>query len=183
MITPLDIQNKEFKKSLFGYKTKDVDGYLDYINRDYEELYRENIELKDKIGILTDQIRQYNNLEETLKDTLVIAQTTADEVTSSSRKKAELIVEEAEMDARERIIEANEQVKYIKGEYEYLKNEMSIFKSRYEAFMKAQLGTIQDFYKDFEEKNNGKQVTKDESNKDDVLKDVDDLKDVDELGA
>lgn len=175
MITPLDIQNKEFKKSLVGYKTKDVDGYLDYINRDYEELYRENIELKDKIGILTDQIRQYNNLEETLKDTLIIAQTTADEVTSSSRKKAELIVEEAEMDARERINEAKEQVKNIKKEYEYLKKEMFIFKSRYEAFMQAQLGTIKDFYNDFEAKDGLKQFTEDGSKGADVLKDVDDL--------
>ena len=124
MITPLEIQNKEFKKSLIGYRAKDVDKYLDYINKDYEDLYRENIELKDKIGILTDQIRQYNNLEETLKDTLIIAQTTADEVTSSSRKKAELIVEEAEMDARERINEAREQVKNIKIDYEYLNKEM-----------------------------------------------------------
>ena len=48
MITPLDIQNKEFKKSLVGYKTKEVDAYLDSINEDYEKLYKENIELKDK---------------------------------------------------------------------------------------------------------------------------------------
>ncbi|HZK33233.1 MAG TPA: DivIVA domain-containing protein [Tissierellaceae bacterium] len=177
MITPLDIQNKEFKKSLIGYKTKDVHKYLDYINKDYEDLYRENIELKDKIGILTDQIKQYNNLEETLKDTLIIAQTTADEVTSSSRKKAELIVEEAEMDARERINEAREQVKNIKIDYEYLKKEMFIFKSRYEAFIQGQLGTIKDFYNDFEAKDASKHIIEDE------LEDADALKDVDHLGA
>lgn len=177
MITPLDIQNKEFKKSLLGYKTKDVDGYLDYINRDYEELYRENIELKDKIGMLTEQIRQYNNLEETLKDTLIIAQTTADEVTRSSRKKAELIVEEAELDSRDRINEANKQVDNIKKEYEYLKKEMFVFKSRYEGFMQAQLGSLQDFYNNFEQNNNSKQSTEEE------LRDADILNDVDDLGA
>lgn len=175
MLTPLDIQNKEFKKSLVGYKTKDVDGYLDYINKDYEELYRENVELKDKIGILTDQIRQYNNLEETLKDTLIIAQTTADEVTSSSRKKAELIIEEAEMDARDRINDSKEQVKKIKKEYEYLKKEMFIFKSRYEGFMEVQLKTIQDFYNDFEEKDKLNQSTEEKLKESDVLDDVEDL--------
>lgn len=175
MITPLDIQNKEFKKSLIGYKTKDVDGYLDYINKDYEELYKENVELKDKIGILTDQIRQYNNLEETLKDTLIIAQTTADEVTSSSRKKAELIIEEAEMDARDRINDAKEKVQNIKKEYEYLKKEMFIFKSRYEGFMEVQLKTIQDFYNDFEEKNKLNQSTEEKPKESDVLDDVEDL--------
>ena len=50
MITPLDIQNKEFKKSLIGYNTREVDTYLDAINDDYEKLYRENIELKIRLG-------------------------------------------------------------------------------------------------------------------------------------
>lgn len=158
VITPLDIQNKEFKKNLIGYKTKDVNEYLDYINKDYEELYRENIELKDKIGILTDQIRQYNNLEETLKETLVLAQTTADEVTKSSRKKAELIIEEAELDAKNRISEATDMVKHIKKEYEDLKKEMLVFKSRYEAFIRGQLVTVQDFYNDFDEGNESKET-------------------------
>ena len=84
MITPLDIQNKEFKKSFRGYKESEVDQFLDEIIEDYEKLYKENIELKDKILILTEQIKQYNNLEETLKDTLIVAQSTADEVTSIS---------------------------------------------------------------------------------------------------
>lgn len=175
MITPLDIQNKEFKKNLFGYKTKDVDKYLEYINKDYENLYRENVEFKDKISILTDQIRQYNNLEETLKDTLIIAQTTADEVTSSSRKKAELILEEAEMDARELINESKEQVKNIKKEYEYLKKEMFIFKSRYEAFMQAQLSTIKDFYIDIESNDSSNQPIKGKLKEKDISDELKDL--------
>lgn len=175
VITPLDIQNKEFKKSLIGYKSKDVNSYLDYINRDYEKLYRENIELKDKIGVLTEQIKQYNNLEETLKNTLIIAQTTADEVTTSSRKKAELILEEAELDARERINEAKEKVKSIKGEYEYLNKEIYIFKSRYEALMESQLVTIQDFYINFESKNSSKEHINKRILKADVQNNVNDL--------
>lgn len=182
MITPLDIQNKEFKKSLGGYRTKDVDGYLDYINTDYEKLYKENIELKDKIGMLTDQIRQYNNLEETLKSTLVIAQSTADEVTNTARKKADLILEEAELDANNLIKEAEEKVKNIKREYEDLKKEMFIFKSRYENFMQAQLTTVQDFYNDFEEKNELKK-SKDKTSIEDSSEEVDILNDVDNLGA
>lgn len=151
MITPLDIQNKEFKKSVVGYKTREVDGYLDFINTDYEKLYRENVELKDKIGVLTDQIKQYNNLEETLKSTLVVAQSTADEVTQSARKKADLIVEEAELNAKNKINVALDEVKNIKLEYEQLKKEMAIFKTRYESFIKSQLITLEDFYNDFED--------------------------------
>lgn len=151
MITPLDIQNKQFKKTIMGYKARDVDGYLNFINTDYEKLYRENVELKDKIGVLTDQIRQYNNLEETLKNTLVVAQSTADEVTKSARKKSNLIIEEAELKSKNKINNALDEVRKIKQEYEQLKKEMFVFKSRYESFIKSQLSTLEDFYTDFED--------------------------------
>ncbi|NLN14418.1 MAG: DivIVA domain-containing protein, partial [Tissierellia bacterium] len=104
MITPLDIQKKEFKKAIRGYDPKDVDSFLDELLIDYENIYKENIELKDKVNLLADQIRQYKTLEETLKDTLIVAQSTADEVTSSARKKAENIIEEAEIKGQ-RLIE------------------------------------------------------------------------------
>lgn len=156
MITPLDIQNKDFRKSFRGYKAREVDTYLDNINEDYEKLYKENIELKDKIAMLTDQIRQYNNLEETLKSTLVIAQSTADEVTTSARKKAELIIEDAEIEAKNRINEAICEVKSIKQEYEILKEQIYVFKTRYESFIKTQLLSLDDFYKGFEVNNQKK---------------------------
>lgn len=175
MITPLDIQNKEFKKSLIGYNTREVDTYLDAINDDYEKLYRENIELKDKIGILTDQIRQYNNLEETLKSTLVIAQSTADDVTSAARKKAELIIEDAEIQAKNRTNEALNEVRNIMKEYDYLKKEIFIFKTRYESFIKAQLISIEEFYKDYENKNQAKKIDVDEESIDENLDEIDHL--------
>lgn len=180
MITPLDIQSKEFKKSLIrGYRTKEVDIYLDSINDNYEKLYKENIELKDKIGILTDQIRQYNNLEETLKSTLVIAQSTADDVTGSARKKAELIIEDAEIQAKNRIGDARDQVKSINAEYEYLKKEIFIFKTRYESFIKAQLISLEEFYKDYENNNRSKKIIADEE----LLVVNDKIEEIDHLGA
>lgn len=158
MITPLDVQGKEFKKSVMGYNSKEVDIYLDELGSSYEKVYKENIELKDKIGMLTDQIRQYNNLEETLKSTLVIAQSTADDVTSSARKKAELIIEEAEMKSKNLVDQANEEVRKIMREYDHLKKEIFIFKTRYESFVKAQLISIDEFYKDYENKSTNKEV-------------------------
>lgn len=179
MITPLDIQSKQFKKSLIGYNTREVDDYLDSINDNYEILYRENIELKDKIGVLTDQIKQYNNLEETLKSTLVMAQSTADDVTSSARKKAELIIEDAELHAKNRINEAINEVRNIMKEYDNLKKEIFIFKTRYESFIKAQLISIDEFYKDYENKNQSKEINFDEEN----ISEDDNLDEIDHLGA
>lgn len=186
MITPLDIQNKEFKKSLRGYSSKEVDIFLDNINNDYEKLYRENIELKDKIGMLTDQIRQYNNLEETLKSTLVLAQSTADDVTASARKKAELLIEEADLRAQTLIRNAMGEVKDINMEYDSLHREMFLFKTKYKSFMQAQLMSLEEFYKDQESEKDHKSFedTKIESQDEDI-EDIqeDDNIEVDDLGA
>ena len=177
MITPLDIQNKEFKRSFRGYSPKEVDIFLDNINNDYEKLYRENIELKDKISMLTDQIRQYNNLEETLKSTLVLAQSTADDVTGSARKKAELVIEEAELHAQGLIRNAMEEVKDINMEYDSLHREMFLFKTKYKSFMQAQLMSLEEFYKDQESE-------KKDKNLEEIKNDnVDDNVDTDDLGA
>ena len=168
MITPLDIQNKEFKKSFRGYSTKEVDTFLDNINNDFESQYRENIELKDKIGMLTDQIRQFNNLEETLKSTLVLAQSTADDVTSSARKKAELLVEEAELHAQNLIRDAMEEVKKINVEYDALYREMFLFKTKYKSFMKAQLIALEEFYEGQELEKNNERVEDMANNQEDI---------------
>jgi cell division initiation protein len=146
LITPLDIQNKEFRKKFRGYDKKSIDEYLDKIVEDYERVYKENIELKDKVAILTDQIRQFNTLQETLKNTLVVAQTTADQVTTSARSKANLIVEEAELSGKVILDNAKDDVRRINKEYDHLKKELFMFKTRYRSFIQSQLLTIDEFY-------------------------------------
>ena len=59
MIAPIEIENKEFKKVLRGYKEEEVDEFLDLVKEDYEQLYRENAELKEKVRLYQDQINKY----------------------------------------------------------------------------------------------------------------------------
>jgi len=150
MITPLDIQNKEFKKSIRGYNETEVDEFLDEILKDYEKLYKENMELKDKILLLNEQIEKYNSLEHTLKETLIVAQSTADEVIGAAKKKANSIIESANVEAKRLIDEANNEVYRIRKEYEHLVKEMLIFKTRYKSFIEAQLTTLEEFYSEME---------------------------------
>lgn len=153
MITPLDIQNKEFKKVFRGYKAKLVDGFLNEIIEEYERIYKENIELKDKVLILTDQIRQFNTLQDTLKNTLILAQTTADDVTTSARNKANLIIEEAELNSKIILDNAKDDVNRINNEYDQIKKELFMFKTRYKSFVQSQLLTIDEFHKEIIEEN------------------------------
>jgi cell division initiation protein len=147
MITPLDIQNKNFKKTFRGFNPREVNAFLSEMIDDYERMYKENIEYKDKINMLTDQIRQFQTMEETLKSTLLVAQQAADEVTVNARNKAEIIVENAEDTGRRIIDQSREDVRAIKEEYDYLQKELFVFKTRYESFLKSQLLSLEEYYK------------------------------------
>ncbi|WZL74770.1 DivIVA domain-containing protein [Clostridiaceae bacterium 35-E11] len=142
MITPLDIQNKEFKKAMRGYKENEVDEFLDKVITDYEKLYKENIELKDKITLLNEQIEKYANLEKTLNNTLLVAQSTAEEVGANARKKAELIIKEAEMKAVKIMDDANNSVEKIKQAHEEEKKQLHIFKTRFKTLLESQLEAV-----------------------------------------
>lgn len=145
MITPLDIQNKNFKKSFRGFNSKEVSSFLSEMISDYERMYKENIEYKDKINILKDQIRQYQTMEETLKSTLLVAQQAADEVTVNARNKAAIIIENAENIGQKNIEKSYEDVREIKKEYEYLQKELFVFKTRYKSFLNSQLLSLEEY--------------------------------------
>ncbi|KXZ39577.1 cell division initiation protein [Alkalithermobacter thermoalcaliphilus JW-YL-7 = DSM 7308] len=150
MITPLDIENKEFKKSLRGYKEEEVDEFLDQVKEDFEKLYKENIELKDKLNMMTEQVTRYKNIEETLKNTLIVAQNTAEDVNATALKKAQVIIEEAELKARKIIENANNEVIDIKKEYEEIRKEFKIFKNKFKSLLENQIKTVEETFEDIE---------------------------------
>lgn len=128
MITPIDIGSKEFKKTALGYSPEEVEKFLNEILADYEALYKENIELKDKVTMLNEGIHHYKALEQMIQNTMVTAEKSAEEVRNAARKKAEAIISEAERHSGEmtyvantRLQEANYQVMKIKNEHDNIK--------------------------------------------------------------
>lgn len=99
-LTPLDIRHKEFTRAMRGYKDLEVDEYLDEIVDEFERLYNQNNDYRDRLEILGEKLEQYQNIEETLKKTLVSAQQQADELKQNSKKEADLILRDAELKAR-----------------------------------------------------------------------------------
>ena len=88
MITPLDIENKKFSKQMMnGYSVEEVDDFLDELTLDYEKAYKESTELKVKVDELENSIVHYKTIEETIQNTLVMAQSTADEVKEVAKNK------------------------------------------------------------------------------------------------
>jgi cell division initiation protein len=148
MLTPMEIHNKEFKKGMRGYKEDEVDEFLDKVVADFERLYRENGELKDKISVINEKVESYSLMEKTLQSTLVVAQTTADDVVANSRKKAEGIIREAEEQARRIIEDANRSVMDLHRDFENLKKEVQVFKTRFKTLLESELEALNSNLKD-----------------------------------
>lgn len=110
MLTPLDIHNKEFRKSMRGYSIDEVDEFLDEIIRDFESLYKENLDLKDKMQKQEENINQYKEIEQALQNTLVLAEKIADEVKHNAQKEAELQIWEARKKGEQIIAKAEDEI-------------------------------------------------------------------------
>lgn len=143
-LTVLDIANKEFKTSLRGYNQDEVDEFLDEVMRDYEALMRENDELRQNTSGMGEKLEQYRTLEQTLQNTLVVAQGTAEEMKAAARKEAELVVREAEARARELIQKAETDVQRQQADLERLKRESDQFRARVRSLLESQLTLLKE---------------------------------------
>ncbi|CVK19877.1 MULTISPECIES: DivIVA domain-containing protein [Sporomusa] len=139
MLTPLEIHNKEFKRGFRGYNEEEVDEFLDRVIKDYETLYRDNMDLKETIDRLNSKLEHYQHMENTLHSTLVIAQETAEEVKLNAKKETELIIKEAEIRAQKLVDEAISKVRKLTGESEELQKQSQIFRTRLRTLLQAQM--------------------------------------------
>lgn len=147
-LTPMDINNKEFKRGLRGYNPEEVDEFLDEIVDNYEELYKENSKLKEKITSYSEKVDHYTKIESTIQNTLVLAQNAAEQAKSSSQKEAELIVKNANETAQKILDKAHNDVLEINSEFERVKQEFIKFRAKYRNFINTQLETFDDLEKD-----------------------------------
>lgn len=143
MLTPLDIHNKEFRRSFRGYNADEVDEFLDEVVRDFEIIIKENNELKERLGELDSEVARFKKLEETLNNTLIVAQATAEEVKNNAHKEAELIIKEAQQQAAALIEEAKQKCREYEAELERLKAEFQTFKARMRALLQSYLEMLE----------------------------------------
>ena len=154
----MDIHNKDFKRSFRGYNEDEIDDFLDKVVNDYEKLFRENDRLKEDLARAKKDNEQYQQLEQNLKDTLLVAQKTAEEVTSNARKNAEETREntakecanklhEAEMKAEKIIEDAKNKAQVIVAEYDRLVREKNTFLRKIKVTLESELAVIDETMK------------------------------------
>lgn len=135
MLTPLDIQKKEFHRRLRGYSEVEVDEFLDQVLEDYEFLYRQNASLKEEVERLKAELERFAGLEETLKNTLVLAQKAAEEARNNAQKEAELIIKEAEARARALEEEGRRRLELLEEEFRKLEGKIATYKAQAKALL------------------------------------------------
>jgi len=150
MLTPLEIENKKFSKQMMnGYNVEEIDDFLDVITVDYEKLYKEVSDLKSKVKEMEDSVSHYKNIENTLQNTLVMAQSTADEIKKIANQQADQIIKEAELKAKEAIsFLKTERIEEMK-KFEEVKKQFDVYKAKMEALLISQLELLKENEPDY----------------------------------
>lgn len=149
MITPLDIENKKFsKRALNGYSTEEVDDFLDELTIEYEKIYKEVADSKQTIEDLNAELAKYKSMESTLQNTLVMAQTTAEDVKNVAKQQAEIIINEAQTAAKEQLSKINSEIKLKEKELEDLDKQFDVYKAKMESLLISQLELLKNSLKD-----------------------------------
>ncbi|MBO8158576.1 DivIVA domain-containing protein [Thermosyntropha sp.] len=111
MITPMEIRNQQFSRAMRGFKEEEVKNFLYHIAQNYESLYSENARLKENIQQLEYELAKYRKLEETMNNSLLLAQQAAEEYKNNARKEAEFILENAKQKIAEMLFIYQEIIK------------------------------------------------------------------------
>ncbi len=147
-LTPMDISNKEFKKGFRGYDIEEVDEFINEIIENYEEIYKENSRLKENLSRVNEKLEHYVKIENTIQNTLLLAQNAAEQAREASQKESDMILKNANEAAKRILDKAHNDVISINDEYEKVKQEFIKFRAKFRNFMNAQTQTFDELEKD-----------------------------------
>jgi cell division initiation protein len=105
-MTPLDIQRHEFQQRTFrGLDPAEVRVFLNAVSEEMEHLRSGNEKMSEEVRRLTALLSEHHQREEILKNTLVAAQRTSEELKENAKKQSQMLLKEAEL-AADRLVEA-----------------------------------------------------------------------------
>ena len=127
-----------------GYNADEVDDFLDELTTEYERLYKENAELKEQMESSKKDLEHYRTVEHTLQNTLVMAQSTADDIKKMAEQQAEQIVKDAQLNARKATEDLSRQEFELRVKLEEMKKKFDVYKVKMEALLVSQLDLLHD---------------------------------------
>ena len=141
-LSPLDIRKQEFKKVMRGFDPIEVETFMETIANEFENLLKEQNDLRTKIVELETQLKDYKQMERTLQQTLMQAQEATGKTYEAARREAESIVKEAELKAAQILNQAGEEMGKLNNEITQLKARKDSLVGRLRVLLSSELDMI-----------------------------------------
>lgn len=141
-LTPLDIKKQEFKKVMRGYDPVEVDTFMDMMANEFEEVLKQQKEMRDRSIEIDTQLKDYKQIEKTLQQTLLQAQEVTGRTYESARKEAEIIVKDAEGKAGRIVEQANSELVRLNKELGELRIRRESLIGRMRVLLSAELDLL-----------------------------------------
>jgi cell division initiation protein len=148
-ITPMDIEQQEFSRSFRGYNEEEVDDFLDKIVKDYEELINENVRLNEEIEKMKERLKEFSELEASLRGALLNAQKSAEEMKGRVENEARVMVKKAEIEAEVIKQKASKKEDEVKNEINNLRRYKFMFIEKFKSMLNLYLKMLES--EEFEE--------------------------------
>ncbi len=134
-LTPLDIHHKEFRLALRGYNQEEVDQFLDEVADEFERLFKENIDQAEKLDVANEKVRAYAEIEKTLHNTMLAAQTSAEEIKAKAVKESDALLRDAEIKAKELVQSALSEKQRTQSEFMRIKAAEDEFRMKFRSVL------------------------------------------------
>ena len=155
MITPADIENKDFSRVKRGYDMEEVDDFLDLIIVDMEKLLRENRQLKEEVAKAQTHVDQHMSTETSVYETLEAAKSLMNDIAASAERRAEILLKNAELEASLITKDAKDSISRLTAEGNRLRSRVEMLRGRYKAMLETELDRLdfvgEDILEDFEQ--------------------------------
>jgi cell division initiation protein len=138
-ITPIDIQQYQFKTRLLGYETAGVDNFLEMVADELEKLHRQNQELKEDLARTRSALGEMRDREATLKETLLTTQRISEEIKANARSEAAIIRTDAELKGERIVRDAEERRIQLINEIQEIKRQKISFETSLRAMVESHL--------------------------------------------
>ena len=138
-ITPIDIQQYQFKTRPLGYEKAGVDHFLEMVADELERFIRQHQELKEELARTRAGLEEMRQREATLKETLVTTQRVTDELKTNARKEADIIIADAQLRAERIVRDAEDRRIQLIGEIQDLKRQKISFETSLRTLVESHL--------------------------------------------
>lgn len=138
-ITPIEIQQHQFKTRMLGYDSSAVDQFLEMIADELERLHKQNHELKETLARTRTVLDQMKDREQALQQTLMTAQQVTEELKSSARREADVVMVDARMQGEQIMRGAEERRLQLIREIQEIKRQKISFESSLRALIDGHL--------------------------------------------